>query len=345
MKRLLALVVAVALVVGAVVLRSRLDSSGGSGADVAAGGSGGAAGALRLGCIEELRAVCEALDAADDDLTVVIEPAGSTMRTLTAPDASAPIDGWLTFAPLVGVVAIERQQKLLDPILGQPEAVLARSPLGISIWPERADALTATCGELTWRCLGERAGERWSALGGQETWGTLRVTNPSPVDSGAGLLTVGHIGVSYFGGASFSTNDIRGDAGFGAFFDRVEQLVPTTSSPFEDQLRFERAKFDAVGVVTAQAEPVIARSRYRDGGLRLVVPQPAAFAEVVLVPVLGAPGAAGAARARDDVVDALVDAGWDAVDGAAGAPGPASSGLPADGVLIALRTLFEEVIR
>lgn len=343
MKRLLAMAAAALMILGAFVLRSRLDDGGSGSQDVDNAGTTagvGSARTLRLGCIEELAAVCEAVAAADRDVTVVIGPAGRRAASLTDGTA-ADVDSWLTFSPWVGVVNGQRQRSLLDPALGDPGPVLARSELAISIWSERADALATSCGgAVSWRCLGERAGGSWADLGGKGAWGSLRPTYASPSETATGLLTLGQIGTSWFGRSDFSSNDFQADGNFSGFFARLARTVPATGRPFEDQLVFGVSKYDAVGTIRAIAEPAVARSRYKDGQLRVVVPQPVATADIVLVPVLNAPGGRNVGKVRASVTSALADAGW-----TSSATLPATNGLPADGVLVALRTLFVEVTR
>ncbi|MDQ4133181.1 MAG: hypothetical protein M3179_08260, partial [Actinomycetota bacterium] len=81
MRRVLAVLAAVAMVAGAVVVRSRLDD----------GDSDGVAG--RLTCGPELEAVCERLRRDQGDgLTIVVEPAGVTAERLAAAPGDPGLD-------------------------------------------------------------------------------------------------------------------------------------------------------------------------------------------------------------------------------------------------------------
>src|SRR5256885_10378637 len=101
-RRTLAAIVAVGMVVGALLVRSRIDDDRARKHTV-----------LRLACVEELEAACDAIQSdADTRVDVTIEPAGDTEARL-ARDGGADVDGWLVPAPWAGLVDEVRDRNQL----------------------------------------------------------------------------------------------------------------------------------------------------------------------------------------------------------------------------------------
>jgi hypothetical protein len=161
-KRLAALVVAVGMVVTALVIRAGIDDD--SDAD----------GSARLVCAPELADACLDLeDAGGGDLDVTIESVRSTFDDLLAvpnEDVADPgLDGWLVPEPWPAMVDVARAQDQLRPLFATGATPLARSPLVIIVRRDRARALAenACGGAVSWRCLGDVAGEAWTSVGGE----------------------------------------------------------------------------------------------------------------------------------------------------------------------------------
>lgn len=356
MKRLAALVVTVLLVVGAVVVRHRLDqpstNDNGTGAASAASAT--------LVCVTELAAVCQALAQRDTSLTVRVEDAATTQATLVAdvPRGSGPaIDAWLAPRPLPEMVTEQRQRAGLAPSLDASSRVLARSPLVVAVWNDRRQVLAGRCpgGDITWRCVGEVAGTPWNGIGGQATWGDVKPGHPTPELTATGLLVIGQATGSYFGTSDYASNDFT-DPAFRAWFERLERAVPTfptpPRTPLDEMLFKGPSAFDLTGDLEADAAPAIVGSRDKDR-LTILYPSPLATADLVLAPVAGsdAGGRLKKLLESNDAATALARAGW-RVDGQPTADGipadlalPADNGLPRAGVLQALRSLWIEVIR
>ncbi len=356
LKRLLALAVAVGLVAGAFALRDRIQGDDAPDRDGDIGGQ-----ALRLTCSPEVADACEAVAADHDEIAVTVEPAGATAARLTATDVDAldpGLDGWLVPAPWPQQVDEARARAGSAPLFadaGGPP--LARSPLVLAVWDDRAEVLGPACGgEITWRCLGDVAGRRWADLGGPPTWGPVKPGHDPPDTSATGLDVVGQAVTSYFGRSDVSANDFADDA-FRAWFTQLEDAVPTFSpaagSAFEQLLIVGPAAFDAVGTTEAQAAPLLERSPARSSALTLLYPSPVATADVVL----GLPAGRRAAERLASILRgpdgeaALAAGGW-RVEGQPAAPGipdqpalPSDDGLPSAGALAALRQLWQEVIR
>jgi hypothetical protein len=310
--RVLALVAAVLLVVAAVLARSALDDD-----DSADAGGGDNGDPLAIVCVAELADVCEAWDEADAGVRVEIEDAATTEAALIAGTATA--DGWLTFDPWPAVVNEQRP----DQAVGTPTAPIASSPLVILTVAERGEVLAAdpSCGgTVGWRCLGEATGRPWAEIGGETTWGPVTTGLP-PTDSGLGLLVLGNAASGYFGDTPFAGNEVRNDFEFRAWLDDLLQY----SGEDDPVARFYQqfpAAFSAVGTVA------VSETEARADEVGVVTPDPTATAVVVLAGLRN-PAAADLADS-EALAEALTGAGWSA-------GGPTTSGLPAAGVLIALR--------
>lgn len=344
--RLLAFVAAIAMVLGAVAVRNRLDAREERVTTV-----------LRLVCATELRQACEAMaeDKAAGRLEVTTEPASETADRLIDPrngtTAARGLDGWLTTAPWPAIVAEGRARRGLEPLVSHGPA-LARSPVVLAVWPERAGALSRHCRvpAVTWRCLGDNAGRAWAELGGQPTWGPVKPGH-AEVSSATGLVVLGAGTAGYFERSDLARADLDDDA-YRDWLTRLERSIPSRSpSPLEDMLLAGPGAFDAVATVEADAGPLLARSA-RPQKPELVYPAPVATADVVLGMVRG--------RRAELLVEvvagrpgrkALAANGW-RVSGRPRPPGvpgvpalPPTSGIPVPGVLEALRQAVQEVTR
>jgi hypothetical protein len=330
--RVLALLGAVAMVVGALALSGRLPGGGEDG-DGAAAGDRPPAAVLRLHCASEVVAACRLLAEGDERIDVEEGRPGETADALldgTGVDA----DVWLAPAPWVEVVRVLGGER--GP-LAEPTGVLARSPLVVAAF---AGGLGPCEGEpVVWRCIGDQAAALRPGI--------------EPLDRTEGLFSVASAGSAFFGRSAYATNDLDAppEDGGPAFADWAASLlvaVPraTTGTPLRSMLVTRTATYDLAASVEAVAGPAIAASRERDA-MRLLYPEPMATVDVVAVPVTG--GEQGAARELVELLDgsggaaALAETGW-RVGGEPPVAGvdpavvlPEDDGLPPAGVLAALR--------
>jgi hypothetical protein len=342
-RSLLALVLAVGMVVGALYVRGAFDS----------GGDGGLLARdepLQLVCATELRTACEAI--AGDDVVIRTQPAGTTAAALSSA-AGVDDDVWVTLAPWPHIVAERRQRASLEPLTGTAPTVVGRSPLVLVVFADRAAAFAEQCrAAFSWRCVGRLAAGTWEQAGGDATWGPVKPGHTDPTSSATGLLVLGQAASDFLGGADFTTRDLDDDA-FLTWFSNLERAVPNFgspgNSPLQQMLQFGRGRFDIVGTTEAEAGPLLHRSAARAQDLQILDATPLVVAEVVLAPLR--PQSEGRV---DDVVEAtgvaLAAAGWRVegqplVDGVSDSPLPDSSGTPSPGVLDALRSRWEEITR
>ena len=345
MRRVLAVVAAAAMVAGSLALRSRLDRSQTERSQV-----------LRLTCATELKPACEAMEADDDRIRLTLETAGTTADRLVDADGDLGLDGWLTTGPWPVIVDQQRQAAGRTSLFAAPSPIVARSPLVIAVWKDRAGVLGPRCGgTVGWRCLGEAAGTAggWAAIGGRPEWGSVKVGHAPPASDAVGLLVLGQAVAGWFGRSDLATIDLE-DGEFQGWFASLERSVrPSAGSPLEAMLVTGPSAYDAAGTTEAEAGPLLARSQSARGSqVDLLYPSPMATADVVLASPTGGDDARATLRRLVEGADgrqALATAGW-RVDGEAlpqGVPDtpplPPDSGLPSPGLLDALRTRWHEV--
>ncbi len=334
--RVLALVAAVIMVVGSLVVRSRLDEGQG-------GGDGDGGGDMRLVCSTELAAVCEALEGR---AKVSVEPAGVTAdRLATGHGGPASLDGWLVPSSWPEMVQAARRRSGLEPLL-ETGPVLARSPLVLAVWPDRLDLLRRGCpppGPVTWRCWGDGAGQRHVKPGHAD------------VSEAVGVAAVGAATAGFFPNRTdLARADLEDNDEYRSWLTRLERSVatfrPTLGSALRDMLVKGPVEFDAVATSEAEAGPLVSASA-RPEKPTVIYPSPVATVDVVLARVPGGRSGRLSRAVAGDGLEALAGGGWRVPKRglARGVPPqpelPPTNGLPEPGVLDFLRTLSKEVTR
>lgn len=306
MKRVGALLGAVVMVLAALAVRGTFGSDGD-------GGGSGDATARRLVCVAELRTVCAGAGPATFD------EAGATADALLSDDGEGLDDAvWIVPAAWAQLVMDERSRLGLEAayeIDGEP---LASSPVSLIVWSDRAEQLTTTCGgPVDWTCLAEQDGV---AL----TNGDRVQSGAPPVDSATGLAVAAAQAADLLGTSSFAANDFTGE-----FNSQASRLA---AGQRDDPVRTMRTqgpgRLTAAGVVSADA----ANLTTTFGEITTLDTGAAVRVDIVaMVPT----GNRLDDDAREAVQGALLEAGWDP-------PAGGDDGLPAGGVLAALRTFWNE---
>lgn len=337
-RRLLAVLVAVGLVLAAAEARSRL---------VDGETSPAAADDLRVVCVRELAPVCDAITTATPP---VVEDAATTVERFAEGDPG--LDVWLTLVPWPEVAAAASAQAGMSEVAATSSPVLARSPALIVARRDRLRALEPTCdgGRLTWRCVGDAAGRSWADLDGDPAWGRVKVGLDNPERSAEGLLSLSQATSDFFDGEEWTSRSLDSTdyftwlSGLGA---AVEQAAGQT--PLERMLLTGGADYEFAGALEATAVPLLRSAPQRAAQLDVRGVEAVITADVVVVGY-GEAGAPAVESVTAQVEGALADAGWRV----AGTPPPSESripalpednGLPSAAALEALRQLWIEVAR
>jgi hypothetical protein len=212
--RILAVLVAIGMVAGAIYIRDRIDDDGGGGA----GGNGGA----QLVCDPVLEAACRAVSG-----DVVVEDAATTAERVIGAD-SFEGDGWVTAGPWPAMVDELRETAGRTPLFGDGGRVVASARMAV-VGPAETPG--------PWRAVGD-------AVGGSD----LRLGWRDPA-SGLGVLQVGAFAVGFFDGPDFATNDF--DAAFRSYLEGIEDEAEVARNPLERRLQ-QGVSF-AAAVVSVEA--------------------------------------------------------------------------------------------
>lgn len=329
----MALMVAISMVAISYVVRTEVLDE-----DSASGDSAGHP--SRLLCDPALADVCQV--AADETgMDVVVEPFAVSVERLGSAVDPPPPDVWLTTAAGPAIVDDERGRNGLSPLVGDV-APVGHARLGVVAWTERAARL-APCsgGSVGWGCVADAAGRPWTEVGGDETWGLVKPRHLSPDETAIGLATLGQLASQLLGRSDFSAADLD-DPAFAPAFRQVERSMPAfgdTTSDVVDTLAVRGpASLDVAGLPEPAAERAVRLVGSRFGGLTATYAAGGMEARVQVVAAPLSPGAGVPGGTLEQLAAALADAGWETGD-------VVDEGLPAPGVLEALRRRWQEVTR
>ncbi len=320
MRRILAAVVAVGLIIGALIIRNNRDAEK-------------ALGPYRLTCATELAEACRTLPAAE--FAVTIEAAGITADRLTAlaADADPGFDGWLSAGRWPAMVSQTRSANSLDEVT-QTGSVLAHTHVAIAAWRERRIAFAQACKDtFSWKCIGDVAGRStWSANSGQASWGLVKVALADPGTESAGLLGLAGATAGFTGSTEFIPTDLAQNDPYQAWLAGLARAIPRPPPGLASILATGPATADLYLGLDAEISSLL-RTAARQGELEVVN----------LSPVLDVEAAFARATYRDRRVpdglrSALEGAGW--ADRA-----ERTTPLPSAGALAGLRRLWQETIR
>lgn len=305
--RLLAIVAAVVLVVGAFALRGALSGDDGEGVTA---GSGSGSGTEPEGSSDEGRfdvlcdldlgeAACDALDdsALTDDVEVV--PRGSVAGLLEG-EGGDRWDAWLTLDPMPGAMDAERAEDGLPPLTDLEALVpVASSTLAVLTYGDSPFTCATT---VTWSCLTEpvRPG--------------VAIASPS---TSVGAVSLAAGAAALMGTTDFGSRQFEGDPARDDLADLLDEVPPgggpTTASQTGAMLQPGSAS--AAITTTGLADLRAGTAQGRGRGLRTAALTPEVTVGVVLAGL--GPQAVDSTRALENLVtgqtvgDALAEAGWD----------------------------------
>jgi hypothetical protein len=318
--RIGALVVAVALVVGALVVRSNRDAEE-------------KRGPYRLTCASELAEACRALSSVDVNVTV--EAAGMTADRLIALPAGADtgFDGWLAGGRWTAMVAEARRAVSAEPVTDAGKA-LGSTRVSVAVWRDRATVLRTKCGgTLTWKCIGDAAARgTWAANGGRSEWGLVKIALADPLSESAGLVGLAAATAGYIGADTFVPVDLGANDPYLAWLTGLAKAVPRPSPGIEPILTSGPSVADVYIGLDAEIRSVL-RTAARQGDVEVVNLSPVFAVDAMLAGLATNPR-----KTPKGLDDAVRGAGWlESVTGA--------EPLPAAGALAGLRQLWKDTIR
>lgn len=320
LKRLAAFLGAVALIIGAVLLRQSLDDNSSSSSDSTDTPSGSKTTVI---CSTELAAVCAVLG---KNYSVTVEPAGRTLDRLSKDGAAYP-DAWVTLDPLPGMLDTARTFANLTAATTSITAIAEDSP-AIAVPADRSASLTSGCGsQSVWKCVGANAGRPWTSLDANAKGGDVLAGLMDPAIEAMGLVTFANAVAGYFGAAQLDTSSWQ-DSGFRSWlrtFSSNAKIVATGTTPLSTLL----VRKTEVNVAASSTAEIGAVPSQRQGDVAAVAVAPA-IPIVAAVATFTSRGNSVAAKAAP----LLLDAGWTA----AADPQPQ---LPA-GTFVALRALWKD---
>ena len=312
MRRALAVLAAVGMVVVAVVVRQAVDDDGGS--DDANGDD------YVVVCATDLVDACEALGSSVEVRAAVPADTAAALADGTLAD---DVDAWITSTAWLEVVQSRAPQSL-----GDGTRMIATSPTVMATAPGRFDAIADLCeGQDVWQCLGGHAGTDWADLGdgSHGAWRELKVGVTDP-DLAQGLPVLASAAAGYFGTTDFAVND-PAFADFEVWLANLAQPSANGDPNPALTMATQPGAYSAAGSDAAIADGLAVRDV---GSIAPDVPVAATIAMVDL------PGGDGTPDI-DPVRRALVEAGWttdfDPDDGSTLKPG----------VMAALHSLWRAV--
>jgi hypothetical protein len=336
-RRIGAVLIAVALIAGALLLRRTvLDDD----ADAFPGPSATtpptsepATPAASLVCITELAAACQAIRAEHADLAVTIEGAGTTLDRLAELPDGEPSPLWLTIQPFPAMLEVLRSNARLDPVAATTDTV-ATTRLAVAAPADgRADVLVAACeNEPLWRCIGDHAGDPWTELGGQAAWNTVRPSLGAVDVHAVALASFAAAVAGYFGTPDIRAQMWQADPAFTPWVNRLAGAVSTSALSAGTPLATMAVRPPLDLAATTDAEVVEIAG---PGGDRFALnyPDPSMWVEAVLA----VPGRTAAPDGLvDDLTAAATAEGWDA-------PAAVPQPLPTESTMLALRARWQEL--
>ena len=316
--RLLAILAALALVIGAFVLRGALagdDDAGGEETAATGDGPSPGGGSYRVACDEDLGdAACEAIGDLAGVRSVEILAATEAVAAMAGDDV--PYDAWVTLDPWPAILDVERSEATEEPIVSGEPVPVASSGVALLTYETRG----IECPDpATWGCLVEQAP-------------TVGIGVPA-LDTAAGTLILGHAADGLIDRSDFGYADIVDTDVAGQLQDLLDSGVPRPTAA-QARTSLQPGNYRAVVTVAGLARRLAASPQGKRSGAVVTALDPAATIGVVLAPI-GRNGEAAVERLKGGVTGqtvsrALDEAGWTG-------KAKASAGLPAFDVLYRLK--------
>ncbi len=298
-RRLSAVIVAVAMIVGAYYLRHRvIDKPSTSAAgSTPGGGTAGTTVKPRLVCISELATACNTVGT-QLGLAVSVEAAGTTLTMLSGLDTDSGPVFWLTIDPWPDLVDNTRSRTNRTSLAGG-RVTVASTPVVIAGPSSRLKVLTDHCPALEWSCIGDSVGKPWGDIGGQPSWQDVSLRHPSPVGSAGGLAVFASALASKATTNALSTENTQAISSWANVLESTNKAAGVNDRPIDPVVIGQR--FDLVAALASDVPASVATFQ----------PATAVSANAVLVTYGGASGGAeGTAALAPALATEMGKVGW-----------------------------------
>lgn len=160
-------------------------------------------------------------------------------------------------------------------IIDTESRALARSPLVLIAWQERGELLFRSASDPLWEHLHAALTDQrgWAGLGGQPTWGPVKLGHTAPGSSSSGAQTLLLMAYAYYNKSSGLTLEDVQSPDFQRWFLEIERVAQTstgdTARLMEDMLRFGPGQYD---VITAYEHLALRNATRANQPLRVYYP-------------------------------------------------------------------------
>jgi hypothetical protein len=200
-----------------------------------------------LACPVALRPACDSLG----------EEVDAAVRTWTAGDPIAEDE-----------VLVAPPQDLPDGLDISGE--LARSPIAVTVWLERANVLASGCeGDPDLACVEAALGQQWSELGGSESWGIFKLGLADPTLTEAG---------------SAAWSALAGDGTPEGLAESLRLVASDDGRLMADMVLFGPSRADASVTTEVAIASQLANAPGRGGRLVVTYPDPAPWVSYIVAP-------------------------------------------------------------
>ena len=284
-KRIGAALLAIALIIGAIVVRRHLDEQ-----DHVSATSGSTSTptdiAITVACVSDLSAICKAYSAKHPTVKIVVEPYTSTVKAVIGGTGPA---AWVTIDPLPLLTNLAT----VTPLAESPMVAVTSKSLGSPY------GSTCAAGAVTWKCIGDVASS------------TIRVGHLDPRTTAVGLTAMGALTRGFLGSDADATKVVIDDRDdFQSWLSNVEASVQGYVSSSTSAVNAILTRPSSARVAITTDADYIAQIGTRGSEFPLVTPTPIVRARAV---VASATSTVLPSTMSAELTQLLITDGWAAV--------------------------------
>jgi len=284
-KRIGAALLAIALIIGAIVLRHQLDEQ-----DPVAATNGSTATptdiAITVACVSDLSAICNAYAAKHPTVKIVVGPYASTVKAVIGGTNPA---AWVTIDPLPLLTNLGT----VTPLAESPMVAVTSNSLGSPY------GSTCAAGAVTWKCIGDVASS------------TIRIGHLDPRTSAVGLTAMGALTRGFLGSDADATKVVIDDRDdFQSWLSNVEASVQGYVSSSTSAVNAILTRPSSARVAITTDADYTTQIGTRGSEFPLITPTPIVRARAV---VASAKGTVLPSTMSAELTQLLIADGWESV--------------------------------